>query len=682
MKRCILMIILAVAASLSFSAEVRPGAVLINRIFDYTSTVDTAHFQGRRSYTYTRFKLRVDRKNPTLLLVPTVYAIAHSGEREYIGETYNRVTLRRDGKYDSKLLLRLTTVPHRHRAMSSLMRYLTPKIYDETVIEDFLLSPFHRNNRHYYRYQVGFNLDGTARLTFLPKRKNTQLVTGDAIVDSRTGRIIRCSFSGEYDMVNFWITLYMGADGVLSLVPRKCELKTRFRFIQSKVTGNYVAYFNLPQVLTDSITEENDYEKICQVRPDTLETADQAIYERMFAKQRQHDSIPQVAPGAASSKNWVKNILWDMIGDNLLNRVKTHFGMNNQGYIRLNPILNPLYMGYSERKGFTYKFDLRTSYQLGPNSEVSARIKAGYAFRQKQFYFRIPVFYYFNKRKNGYLKFETGNGNHIRNGSVRQSIEQEHPDTIGLHLPDFSLLNEFKQNDMRLIFNYNFHSRLGFQIGALYQRRVAIHKKAFETLKWETDYCSFSPTIELQVRPWGWKGPIFTADYDRSIKGFFKSNTGYERMEFNAEYIYPIHQLQSLQMRVGTGFYTWKDGRAYFLNYENFQENNIPGGWNDDWSGEFELLRGDTYNNSTYYIRTNVTYESPMMLISHLPWLGHYMEMERVYVSVLDVRNIHPYVELGYGFTTRLISCGFFVSNGRGNRTFGFKFGFELFRHW
>ena len=118
------------------------------------------------------------------------------------------------------------------------------------------------------------------------------------------------------------------------------------------------------------------------------------------------------------------------------------------------------------------------------------------------------------------------------------------------------------------------------------------------------------------------------------------------------------------------------------LDYENFRENNIPGGWNDDWSGEFELLRSDIYNTSAYYVRANATYESPLLLLSWLPWLGHYMEMERVYVSVLDVKSVHPYVELGYGFTTRLFSCGVFVGSGQGSRVFGCKFGFELFRRW
>jgi len=676
------MITLVMAASLSFAAEVFPGTVLLDRIFNYASTIDTTHFQGSTSYTYTRFKLKVERKNPTLLLVPSVYAIAHSGERVYVGETYSRVTLNRDCEFNSQTLLRHTTVPRRHRTMGVLFKYLTPKIYHETVVENFLLSPFHRSNRRFYRYQMGFSEDGTARLTFLPKRKNTQLVTGDAIVDCATGRIIRCSFSGEYDMVNFWLTLYMGRAGIESLVPQKCELKTRFRFINSKVTGSHVAYFNLPQTLTDSITDENDYQKMCKVRPDTLDDDEQAVYNKMFAKQQHNDSIRRATANDIPKRNWVKDVMWDMIGDNVLNNVNTHFGLNNQGYVRLNPVLNPLYMGYDHRRGFTYKFDIRSSYQLGANSELSARFRAGYAFRQKQIYYRIPMYYYFNKRKNGYLKFEAGNGNHIRNGSVRKDIEENHPDTVGMGLPNFDLLNEFRQSDYRLVFNYNFHSRLGFQLGLLYQRREAIHQKAFETLGWQSKYCSFSPVVEIQVRPWGWEGPIFTADYDRSIKGFLKSNIGYERFEFNAEYIHPIHRLQSLQMRMGGGFYTWKDRKAYFLDFENFRENNIPGGWNDDWSGEFELLRSDTYNQSTYYLRANVTYESPMLIISRIPWLGHYMEMERVYISMLDAKNIHPYMEVGYGFTTRLISCGVFMSNGKGNRTIGFKFGFELFRHW
>lgn len=49
-------------------------------------------------------------------------------------------------------------------------------------------------------------------------------------------------------------------------------------------------------------------------------------------------------------------MLWDIVGDNLLNRISSDFGKQQQGYFRIDPLFNPLYMGYSESKGVVYKF--------------------------------------------------------------------------------------------------------------------------------------------------------------------------------------------------------------------------------------------------------------------------------------------------------------------------------------
>lgn len=673
---------MALALAAAAFAEERYDKKLLQRVYRYASTIDTTDIAGTQTYDYSRFLFRVERRNPTLLLVPSVYAIARGAQREYTGETYSRITYHSINNFDSKTLLRVTTVPHRRLAMSVLQKYLKPRIYDKTIIDDYLISPFHHTNRRFYRYRTTFMLDGTVRITFTPRRKNTQLVGGEAFVDYYTGRIIRCNLTGEYDMVRFWLNIELGTEGSKSLLPAKCDLRTRFSFIQSKITCHFVSYHWLPKVLTDSITNENDMIKMFWVRPDTLDPTEQQIYEQALRAKVRNDSAQHANPYQPQKKNWVKEVLWDAVGDKMLNRIRSNFGTDNQGYIRMNPILNPLYMGYDHHRGFTYKFDVRTHYRLTDNSEISTRFKAGYAFRQKQFYFRMPTYYYFNKRRNGYVKLEVGNGNHIRSKSVRNDIEQEIPDTTGMNLPDFELLNEFRQTDARMNVNYDLSPYFSLQLGALYQHRQAINRHAFQELGWRSDYRSFSPAIELEYRPWAWAGPIFTLDYDRSIKGMLHSNTGYERWEFNGEYIHQINKLQSLQMRLGTGFYTWKDRQAYFLNYENFQENNIPGGWNDDLSGEFQLLRSETFNSSEYYIRANLTYESPLLLLSWIPLAGHYVEMERIYVSALDAKGVHPYIEVGYDFTTRIMSVGTFFSNGRGNRTFGVKFGFELFRHW
>jgi hypothetical protein len=135
-------------------------------------------------------------------------------------------------------------------------------------------------------------------------------------------------------------------------------------------------------------------------------------------------------------------------------------------------------------------------------------------------------------------------------------------------------------------------------------------------------------------------------------------------------------------MRFGTGLYTSKS-TEYFLDFSNFHDENLPEGWNDDWSGNFQLLGGREYNESKYYIRTNVSYESPLLLATWLPYLGKYIEKERFYISGVLLERSRPYYELGYGFTNRYISVGAFASfrNTRFEK-FGVKFDFELFKRW
>ena len=140
---------------------------------------------------------------------------------------------------------------------------------------------------------------------------------------------------------------------------------------------------------------------------------------------------------------------------------------------------------------------------------------------------------------------------------------------------------------------------------------------------------------------------------------------------------------RSYSMRAGTGFYTKRGDHWYFVDYTNFRDNNIPGGWNDDWSGEFELLNSGWYNASEYYVRTNFTYEAPVFCTAWLPIIGRFIEKERLYVNALVVRHLHPYTEWGYGFSTRLMSIGLFAAfkNNKFDGV-GCRWGFELFRNW
>jgi len=95
------------------------------------------------------------------------------------------------------------------------------------------------------------------------------------------------------------------------------------------------------------------------------------------------------------------------------------------------------------------------------------------------------------------------------------------------------------------------------------------------------------------------------------------------------------------------------------------------------------LLNDMWYNSSKYYIRSNFSYESPMLFLTWTPILGKYIEMERLYVSTLWVDRLHPYTEIGYGFTNRLFSFAIFTNAlNEKVKEVGCKFTFELFNKW
>ena len=64
---------------------------VVNHIFSYASVHRTDTFStDQATYAYTKFVMRTNHRNFTLALVPTMYAIAHGGGRQYMGEYYTK----------------------------------------------------------------------------------------------------------------------------------------------------------------------------------------------------------------------------------------------------------------------------------------------------------------------------------------------------------------------------------------------------------------------------------------------------------------------------------------------------------------------------------------------------------------------------------------------------------------
>lgn len=657
-------------------ASNKDDALLMKRVFAYAATMDTMKFAPNELYSYMKFDIKTRRRNAILMAVPSMLVVARGGKREYVGESYAKMVFRSMNDMDVTNILSRSTIPHSRKIMPTMLKYLIPDIYGELLIDKNILSPFYRRNRRYYRYRVRDNGDGTAHISFRPKLDNTRLIKGTATIDVAAGRIMSMFVEGEYDMVKFTMDINMGERGVRTLIPEKCGLSARFKFLGNDISVDYTSMHGLPRLITDSVVNKNDTALLNRIRPVELTPHER----RLFHEQDSLKAAIAADTTAREKKQKFTDILWDNVGEHLLRRIKSNFGSNNQGSVRINPLLNPLYFGYSGNKGFVYKFDVRGSYYFSSNSLISTRLKAGYSFKQKRLYFDLPVTYYFNRRRNGYVQFKIGNGNRISNSRVLEAVKGLVGDSAASKMKNMSYFNDF---NLRLSGHYDLSEKLSLQAEMMIHRRSALNEKAFMSLGMPSTYTSVAPMLEMEYRPLGFGGPVLTANYERSIKGLLGANLDYERYEIDGQYIWNISALQSLQMRAGTGFYTHRGKDRFFLDYTNFHENNLPGGWYDDWACDFELLNSNWYNSSQYYVRTNLTYESPLMILAWIPLAGHFIEKERIYVNALTVKDLHPYMEYGYGFTTRLFSTGIFVSQKNGKFDgIGFRFGVELFRQW
>lgn len=413
------------------------------------------------------------------------------------------------------------------------------------------------------------------------------------------------------------------------------------------------------------------------MRPIPTNSHEQYLYSRYYAARdaRQADTATQ----RSKTRMWTK-LLWKNVGRRLVMRTRRKFGTHEQGNFRISPVLNPLSFSYSARRGLTYKFDIRGSYFFNERQALQLRFKTGYSFKQKQIYFDFPFTFYIDQRRNAYIRTEWSSGRHIYNSELMDAIRLERKDSI-----DWSRLNltNFSVHSFKAVAHYDPSSHWGLELGIVSHKRTAVDNHSFNLLGRKDSYNSVAPIAELTYRPMGYNGPILTIDYERGIRKFMGSDTDYERVEIDGQYKHHLSALSYLQLRAGTGFYTHKGFGSYFLDYSNFRENNIPGGWNDDWACTFELLNSQWYNASKYYVRANAAYETPLLLLSWLPIAGRLIERERIYINALSVKRLNPYIEYGYGFSTRAFSLGWFVAqrNWRFDGM-GVRVNMELFRHW
>ncbi len=666
-----LLALILTSITISVSAKNKRDSLILDRIYNYQQANYSA-IDSLEDLVYAKFRYKVEKRNPILWIIPSMYVMARD-PREYIRESYSKVMFKNAHDYKITNQALTGTIRHNLKAMPTLLDYMTPNIYDIDLYDGHILSPFNKVNRRYYRYTQKLQNDGNTRLEFRPKNYNTQLLNGYAIVDTETGRIIRTLLNGEFDMLTFRTEITQGEEGGRSLMPAKCTTVATFRFMGNRIAALFDANYNCDKTIPDSVKEVSDRKLMDEIRPYPLSETDKQIY-KAYDISHQKDTTEQT-PKEKKPNIW-KKIFWDTIGDNLVTPISAE---SEDASFSMSPIINPLYLSYTQSRGVRYKMRFRTRYSFSQYRYLTLNPTFGYAFKERQFYFTAPLRMTYNPKRNGYVELEFGNGNRISNSSVQDVISKAHEDTI-----DFSNTNIDRFNDQHLSLKNNvmLFDWVDIEAGLIYHRRSAINKSIMTEYEMPTEYRSFAPMIGFKILPWLSRGPLFSINYERAIKGVNKSNLEYERWEFDAQWKKKIPGLRLLNLRAGAGIYTNKKDNL-FVDFANFRDKNLPEGWDDDWSGNFQLLSSREYNQSDYYLRGNISYESPMLVATWLPYVGKYIEKERFYISTVLLEKSRPYYELGYGFTNRYISVGAFASfrNTHFDRI-GVEFEFELFRRW
>ena len=688
---------------------------IIGRVMTFAPLYETI-VSDYRANLYIKGKMDIQKKNFILRYVPSMFRL-QKGVREYLLETYSDLHYTAPNIYDQKVKASQGTV-RGNRGLPGLLEYFNVNIYSSSLLNDErLLSPLAKNGQKYYKYRIDSvmgdpnNLD--YRVRFIPRTKSDQLVGGYMIVSSNVWSVREIRFSGRSELITFTCWIKMGDVGKKNeFLPVRYDVEALFKFLGNKVDGNYTASldyksielkekkvrkkektnYNMSESFSlqcDTNAYKTDASTFAIMRPIPLDENEKKLYSDY--RLRRDTAIIQ-KPSKSQS-------FWGTMGDLMVEDYK--FNLSNIGSVRFSPFINPLLFSYSGSNGLSYRQDFRYNRLFRGDKLLRIVPKLGYNFTRKEFYWSLNADFEYWPQKRGFFRLNVGNGNRIYSSKVLDELKAM-PDSIF----NFDLIHLDYFKDLYFNFRHTLEvvNGLDISLGFSAHKRTAVEPSRFVITgdypmpppefmeKFKNTYISFAPRIRVEWTPglyYYMNGkrkinlrslyPTFSVDYERGIKGVFKSTGEYERIEFDLQHQIRLGLMRNIYYRFGFGAFTNQD-ELYFVDFANFSRHNLPVGWNDEIGGVFQVLDGRWYNSSRRYVRGHFTYEAPFLILKHLMKYTRYVQNERIYVSALAMPHLQPYLEVGYGIGTHIFDVGVFVSSE--NWKFGgigCKFTFELF---
>lgn len=670
---------------------------------------------------YIKGKVKVHKRNHLIRYVPSMFRF-EKHINDYLMESLSELHYTAPDIYDRKIKAVSTTFPRNRGQITDVMDYLNMNIYSSSLMSDKLLSPLDKKSSRYYHYLLD-SIAGSSdcqryKILIIPKFRGTQLVSGYMWVSDQIWTIRELYIEGVYDVIRFKVRVKMGEEGDVEFLPVQFDLNLVFKFLGNHLEMDIGAWLKYNEIkfyegaarrksqkkhhhdLTESYkltcdSEQliTDKEKFNELRPIPLSALEDSLYRSYALRQDTLLRVPK------KKKNEHLEF-WGELGDMLISSYNVN--LSSMGSVRCSPLINPVLLDYSHSRGFSYKQKFKYSRLFHDGRVLRISPQIGYNFTHKELYVKADADWQYWPEKQASFEVSVGNGNRIYSSVVLDQLKQLPDSTFNF---DQLELDYFKDVYLNLFHNIEIVNGLFVKAGVSVHWRYLINnskvilEKPLPDKDWaalrgiRSEYNSFAPRIRIEWTPGmyyymngrrkmnvGSSMPTFMLDYERGIKGVFKSTGAHERWEFDIQQNLKLSGIRSIGYRIGGGMFT-KQEDMYFVDFANFARRNLPEGWNnDDIGGTFQLLDGRWYNSSRQYWRGNFTYESPFILLKPLNrWLG-LVQQERLYGGILFMPHLNPYIELGYGIGTHIFDVGAFVSTINGQfDTFGFKFTFELF---
>lgn len=712
-----------------FAQKNDPADTIIRHVLDsvevYSKKIDEYNAD-----LYIKGKVSVFKRNNLLRYIPSMFTF-EKGIKDYMTESLNEVHYTAPDIYDLKLKSMTGTFRHDRGKLGDVMQYFNMNVYKSTFLTDRLLSPLSEAGLKKYLYRldsvwIEHDTRKYYKINVIPRYNSDKLIEGYIVVCNKDWTLSEMELKGRFDMVNFFTHIKMGKDGNAIFLPQHVFVRMLFGFLGNSLGGEYNAFFRYNLIRTSNVPRRSLWKKhshdlsesfrlVCDStryvtkdlymnfdRPVPLSDSENIIYMNSLLRKTQADKIPSKVKSKSS-------VFWGQIGDALISNYTIN--LSNVGSVRMSPLINPVMFKYSHGNGLSYRQVFKYNRVFDSDRILSIRPNLGYNFTRKEFYWRMVLDWNYWPEKIGIFHLDVGGGNRIYSSSVLDDIKQTPDSTF-----DFNKLklDYFKDNYVKFSHEIEITNGLNVQVGFEAHHRIPMNVRIEETNvsktnkdvvphtdksgqeilnKVRSSYDSFAPRVRIEWTPGLYyymnrkrkmnlrsPFPSFSFDWERGLNGIFGSQGKYERFEVDMQHKISYPSMKKLYYRLGCGMYTNQE-ELYFVDYANFYQQNLISDNDDDVSGTFQLLDRRWFNSSSSYIRGHITYETPFLLFARLGKITRKIQHERLYLSMLSIPKLTPYIEVGYGIETHIFDLGVFANCIKGSfSSVGCSFSFELFR--